>query len=618
MYKEKLIRGFCHLYTGQEAVAVGIHSMLRKVDTVVTSYRCHGWAQLMSGDMFGVLAEIAGCKAGRSRGKGGSMHIYAKNFYGGNAIVGSQIALGAGIAFAHKYRNDGGVCFAVYGDGAANQGQAFEAYNIDPYLYFCVGMGTSIKRSSASTEFYKRGDYIPGVWVDGMDVLACREAARYAIEHCTSGKGPLIMEMETYRFTGHSMSDPGTSYRKREEVKQMRENRDPIKVFREKVTSTGLVTAEKLKEIANRIREEVNDASERMKVEKESGPEDLAADIYRKNLHPFIRGIRPDAPLAHANFYKQEDDFIPLEKKKAAAPVVSTSSSKFSTKSEATFEIKPYKLHKLEQGPATSATLSSEDALKMYEKLAMLRRIETASGNLYKEKIIRGFCHLYSGAGIALAHKYRGDGGVCFTLYGDGAANQGQLFEAYNMAKLWDLPCVFVCENNGYGMGTSVDRSSASTDYYSRGDYVPGIWVDGMDVIATREATRYAIDYCNSGKGPLVMEMETYRYSGHSMSDPGTSYRTRDEVQEVRQTRDPITSFKEKILSRELVTPDQLKEIDAQVRKEVDEATKQAKSEPEVGQEELTGDIYRNNLESLIRGLHPAAPLQHYEVAPRN
>ncbi|CAG5040912.1 unnamed protein product [Parnassius apollo] len=381
---------------------------------------------------------------------------------------------------------------------------------------------------------------------------------------------------------------------------------------------------------------------------------------------------------------------------KTAAPVVTTSSSKYSTKSEATFEIKPYKLHKLEKGPATSATLTAEDALKIYEKLAVLRRIETASGNLYKEKIIRGFCHLYSGqeavavgmrsamrdvdtvitayrchgwthlmgvsvlgvlseltgrrtgcsrgkggsmhlygrnfyggngivgaqaplgAGIALAHKYRGDGGVTFTLYGDGAANQGQLFEAYNMAKLWDLPCVFVCENNGYGMGTSVDRSSASTEYYSRGDYVPGIWVDGMDVIATREATRYAIDYCTSGKGPLVMEMETYRYSGHSMSDPGTSYRTRDEVQEVRQTRDPITSFKEKIISRELVTPDQLKEIDTKVRKEVDEATKQSKTEPEVGTEELSGDVYYNCLEPYIRGLHPEAPLQHCEVVARN
>ncbi|CAH0591558.1 unnamed protein product [Chrysodeixis includens] len=383
---------------------------------------------------------------------------------------------------------------------------------------------------------------------------------------------------------------------------------------------------------------------------------------------------------------------------KVGAPVATTSNAKYSTKSEASFEIKPFKLHKLDKGPATSATLTSEDAIKMYHQLATIRRIETAAGNLYKEKIVRGFCHLYSGqeavavgmhaamrevdslitayrchgwtylmgvsilgvlseltgrrtgcsrgkggsmhlygrnfyggngivgaqvplgAGVALAHKYNGDGGVCFALYGDGAANQGQLFEAYNMAKLWDLPCVFVCENNGYGMGTSADRSSASTDYYSRGDYVPGIWVDGMDVMATREATKWAIDYCSSGKGPLVMEMETYRYSGHSMSDPGTSYRTREEIQEVRQTRDPITSFKEKLLSNELATPDQLKEIDVKVRQAVDEATKQAKSEPEVGIEELTGDIYCYCPEdhTQIRGLHPDAPLQHIYVAQRN
>ncbi|XP_049878453.1 probable pyruvate dehydrogenase E1 component subunit alpha, mitochondrial [Pectinophora gossypiella] len=380
---------------------------------------------------------------------------------------------------------------------------------------------------------------------------------------------------------------------------------------------------------------------------------------------------------------------------KGAAPVV-TAKAKYSTKNEATFEIKPYKLHKLDKGPATTAKLTAEDALRMYENLAMVRRIEVAAGNLYKEKIIRGFCHLYSGqdaiavgmreamrdvdsvitayrchgwtylmgasvlgvlaeltgrrsgvsrgkggsmhlyernfyggngivgaqvplgAGVAFAHKYLGDGGVNFALYGDGAANQGQLYEAYNIAKLWDLPCVFVCENNGYGMGTSVDRSSASTEYYSRGDYIPGIWVDGMDVVAAREATRFCIDYCTSGKGPLVMEMETYRYSGHSMSDPGTSYRTRDEIQEVRQTRDPITSFKDKILSHELVTPEQLKEVDSKVRKEVDEATKQAKTDPEIGMEELAGDIYYNNLHDEIRGILPDQPLKHVEVSPRS
>jgi len=220
------------------------------------------------------------------------------------------------------------------------------------------------------------------------------------------------------------------------------------------------------------------------------------------------------------------------------------------------------------------------------------------------------------GAGVAFAAKYLGNGGVCFSLYGDGASNQGQVFEAYNMSKLWDLPCVFVCENNGYGMGTSAERSSASVSYYSRGDYIPGIWVDGMDVLAVREASQFAIDWCTSGKGPLVLETATYRYSGHSMSDPGTSYRTRDEIQEVRQTRDPITSFKEKIVGANLVDIDQLKEIDKEVKATIDDAVKKAKVDTEVPMSELAGDIYSKPLETTVRGVTPFKSLEHIRVGP--
>ncbi|XP_050423482.1 probable pyruvate dehydrogenase E1 component subunit alpha, mitochondrial isoform X1 [Adelges cooleyi] len=380
-------------------------------------------------------------------------------------------------------------------------------------------------------------------------------------------------------------------------------------------------------------------------------------------------------------------------KKPSMKKIISLLESRlYSSASEASFETKPFKLHKLDSGPSTSVTLNSEDAVKYYTQMQTIRRIETAAGNLYKEKIVRGFCHLYSGqeacavgmkamfreqdsiitayrahgwtylmgikpfgvlaeltgrkggnargkggsmhmyaknfyggngivgaqvplgAGIAFAAKYSGTGGVCFALYGDGASNQGQVFETYNMAKLWNIPCIFVCENNGYGMGTSADRSSASTDYYSRGDYVPGIWVDGMDILAVREASRFAIDYCTSGKGPIVLETATYRYSGHSMSDPGTSYRTRDEIQEVRQTRDPITSFKTKILDANLVTADQLKAIDSSVKAEIDDAVKKAKADTEVPLAELAGDIYSAPLEKSIRGVSPFQPLEHITV----
>ena len=360
-----------------------------------------------------------------------------------------------------------------------------------------------------------------------------------------------------------------------------------------------------------------------------------------------------------------------------------------STSASSKFSIRDFKIHRLEQGPSTEVELTREDGLNLLTQMVRIRRMEAAANSLYKEKIIRGFCHLYSGqeavavgmesmlrkddqvisayrvhgwalvrgatvrevlseltgrstgttrgkggsmhlyrpglfggngivgaqvpvgAGIAMAIKHQNLDQVCATLYGDGAANQGQIFECFNMAKLWNLPAIFVCENNGFGMGTSAERASASTDYFTRGDYVPGIWVDGMDVLAVREATRWARDYCRQGKGPLVLEMATYRYFGHSMSDPGTSYRTRDEIAEVRQRRDPITSFKDKLITANLATSDECKKIEADARVEVDEAVAKAKSDVETSIDELYTDVYVEPLQPLIRGTTPGAQHPH-------
>jgi len=303
LYKEKAIRGFCHLCSGQEAVYSGMKAAIRAQDAIITSYRAHGFTYVMGVPVLGVLAELTGRKSGCVRGKGGSMHMYAKNFYGGNGIVGAQVPLGAGISFAQKYNNDGGATFSLYGDGAANQGQVAEAFNLAklwdlPSVFICennhYGMGTSTDRHAASAEFFKRGDYIPGVLIDGMDVLAVREAIRFAIDYCTvQKKGPLVYEISTYRYHGHSMSDPGTSYRTREEVQEMRQKRDPITSFRERLVDAGLALLPELKGIEVDVKKKVDEDVKKAKADGEIGVEELFFDMYENNLQGKIRGITP-------------------------------------------------------------------------------------------------------------------------------------------------------------------------------------------------------------------------------------------------------------------------------------------------------------------------------------
>ncbi|WP_081853100.1 pyruvate dehydrogenase (acetyl-transferring) E1 component subunit alpha [Bosea sp. 117] len=293
LYGMGLIGGFCHLYIGQEAVVVGMQMTLKPGDQVITGYRDHGHMLACGMDPKGVMAELTGRRGGYSKGKGGSMHMFSieKGFYGGHGIVGAQVSLGTGLAFADHYRQNGGVCLTYFGDGAANQGQVYESFNMAelwklPVVYIIennkYAMGTAVNRASAQTDFSKRGTSfnIPGEQVDGMDVRAVKAAGERAVEFARSGKGPYILEMLTYRYRGHSMSDPA-KYRSKEEVQKMRTEHDPIEQVRNRLIEKKWATEDELKAIDASIRDEMNAASDFASNDPEPDASELYTDILR-------------------------------------------------------------------------------------------------------------------------------------------------------------------------------------------------------------------------------------------------------------------------------------------------------------------------------------------------
>jgi len=296
-----LIRGFLHLYNGQEAVAVGLESAMTPEDHVITAYRCHGFmlTKRCGSDPKVILAELYGKTQGCSEGKGGSMHMYnvETNFWGGNGIVGAQVPLGTGIAFALKYLKKQNVCLTAFGDGAANQGQVYESFNMAaihklPAVFLVennqYGMGTSVERASATPCFYTRGNYIPGVQFDGMNVLAAKEVGKFAKKYAIE-KGPILLEAMTYRYKGHSMSDPGTTYRTKDEVEGVRTSSDPIAQVHHLIVDNGLATEEELKEILASIKKRVDEAVTFANNAPWPTKEDLYKDVY---THPVpTRGI---------------------------------------------------------------------------------------------------------------------------------------------------------------------------------------------------------------------------------------------------------------------------------------------------------------------------------------
>ena len=294
LYGLGLIGGFCHLYIGQEAVAVGIQSALTPgKDSVITGYRDHGHMLAYGIDPRIIMAELTGREAGISRGKGGSMHMFSveHKFFGGHGIVGAQVSLGTGLAFANKYRKNGKVTLAYFGDGATNQGQVYESFNMAklwklPIVYVIennkYGMGTSVERASSTTNLSHRGASfdIPGEQVDGMDVRAVKAAGERAVRYAREGNGPYILEMITYRYRGHSMSDPA-KYRSKEEVQKMRETHDPIEQIRKRLIEEGHATEDDLKAVDKEVRDIVNAAAEFASSDPEPDPSELWTDVLR-------------------------------------------------------------------------------------------------------------------------------------------------------------------------------------------------------------------------------------------------------------------------------------------------------------------------------------------------
>ena len=291
LYGMGQIAGFCHLYIGQEAVVVGTRASMVDGDQMITGYRDHGHMLACGMESRGVMAELTGRAGGYSRGKGGSMHMFSteKHFYGGHGIVGAQVPIGAGLALSNKYKGNGNVSLAFFGDGASNQGQVYEAFNMAklwslPVIFVIennkYAMGTSVSRSSAETELHKRGSSfeIKGIQVDGMNVLEVRDAAKKAIKHARDGKGPMILEMKTYRYRGHSMSDPA-KYRTRDEVTKTRSERDPIDMVKNRLIEEGWATDDTLKSIDKEIKLIVADAAEFAQTSPEPDASELYTDV---------------------------------------------------------------------------------------------------------------------------------------------------------------------------------------------------------------------------------------------------------------------------------------------------------------------------------------------------